>query len=166
MKARDIPDFKTKLKKWARSEIERAQRVDRRGMIRSTMDQCDTIRVLLAGAHSLPVMFDRIDDLFGDPAANYVKCSSVHKAKGLESERVFLLKDTLYPWWGQDKQEERNIEYVAVTRAKHDLTWVTGFNPKSSGDGPNYIQRWFDDWDFEDGGDGEDLPDHVVQALD
>lgn len=47
--------------------------------------------------------------------------SSVHKAKGLEWPKVFILADTLRE--GQD-QEEDNIAYVAITRAQKELAWV------------------------------------------
>jgi superfamily I DNA/RNA helicase len=59
-----------------------------------------------------------------------VTLSTVHKAKGLEAERAFLLDSTLhhsftqrarYPW---QKEQERNILYVAITRAKRELVYM------------------------------------------
>lgn len=57
--------------------------------------------------------------------------STVHKAKGLEFDRVFIIRPDLMPFpaknqkpW-QEKQEY-NILYVACTRAKHELYFVGG----------------------------------------
>jgi superfamily I DNA/RNA helicase len=52
--------------------------------------------------------------------AGVITCSSVHKAKGLEAERVFVLAKTLRG----GSREEENIAYVAYTRAKMDLVLV------------------------------------------
>jgi len=55
--------------------------------------------------------------------------STVHRAKGLEADRVFiLLKNAPMPHpmaksqWQQ--QQELNLKYVAITRAIKHLTWV------------------------------------------
>jgi superfamily I DNA/RNA helicase len=54
--------------------------------------------------------------------------STVHKAKGLEFDRVFILKPDLMPHpmakldW--QVEQEYNILYVACTRAKHELYFV------------------------------------------
>ena len=60
-----------------------------------------------------------------------VTCSSVHRAKGLEAERVSILRPTLYPrlpkgveYTAKRAREEANIHYVAVTRTLDTLTWV------------------------------------------
>jgi superfamily I DNA/RNA helicase len=56
-----------------------------------------------------------------------IVCSTVHKAKGLERDRVWMLSKTfgyphLKPW--QDAWSEENIWYVAVTRSKDELFFV------------------------------------------
>jgi superfamily I DNA/RNA helicase len=59
--------------------------------------------------------------------------STIHKAKGLESNRVFIIdkektlpsKFAKLPW---QKEQEKNLEYVAYTRAKHYLGFVTDWS--------------------------------------
>ena len=54
--------------------------------------------------------------------------STVHKAKGLEADNVYLLATERMPH-PLGGQEENNICYVAITRAKKNLFYV-GEKPK------------------------------------
>lgn len=54
--------------------------------------------------------------------AEYITLSSTHRFKGLERSHVYCLIDTYNPG---DNQEETNLVYVAVTRAKRHLTYVS-----------------------------------------
>lgn len=70
-----------------------------------------------------------IESLFSDGRAS-VLLSTVHRAKGLENPRVFILKPELLPltWKNQRDWEyvqETNLNYVAITRATEHLTFVT-----------------------------------------
>lgn len=90
-------------------------------------DQCDTILVFLEDAKTIDEAKAKIESMFTDEE-NGICLSTVHKAKGLESERVFILRPELMPHpcaktaWAI--QQEMNIKYVAITRAKLDLYWV------------------------------------------
>jgi superfamily I DNA and RNA helicase len=46
--------------------------------------------------------------------------SSIHRAKGLERERVYVIQPTRMPTGGQ----EENLKYIAVTRAKQSLIYL------------------------------------------
>lgn len=87
-------------------------------------DQAETLINIAEGATSVSEVMNRIDHLFTDDglgAAGIITCSSVHKAKGLEADRVFVLAKTLRG----GSREEENIRYVAITRAKSELVMVT-----------------------------------------
>jgi DNA helicase II / ATP-dependent DNA helicase PcrA len=62
--------------------------------------------------------------------AGRVTLATIHKAKGLEANRVWFLCPSLCPskWARQDwqKAQERNLIYVAITRAKSELIKIEG----------------------------------------
>lgn len=69
----------------------------------------------------------RLEDMFREDRRGIV-LSSVHKAKGLEADRVWILEPQLMPHprakRGWELQQEMNLKYVAVTRARRELVWV------------------------------------------
>lgn len=78
-----------------------------------------------------PDLIELLDRLFADTiTGNAVMLSTVHKAKGLEADNVFIICPELLPMVidGQqewERQQEMNLKYVAITRAKKRLVWVT-----------------------------------------
>lgn len=58
-----------------------------------------------------------------------VQLSSIHASKGLEWPRVYLLetseREGLLPW---EKEEEKNLRYVAITRAINELYYVPEYD--------------------------------------
>jgi superfamily I DNA/RNA helicase len=134
MKARSVPEFLTKVANWEDRELNRLNKMlegatlARQNTIRYKMsdvsDQAEMLATLADGAKSVNEIETRIMGLFEDDGlgvAGMVTCSSVHRAKGLEADRVFILEETLRDW----NMEELNIKYVAVTRAKKTLVWVS-----------------------------------------
>lgn len=66
-----------------------------------------------------------IDDLFSDEESP-ITLATCHRAKGLENERIFILKAEDMPmvWEKQlqwQKEQEDNLLYVALTRSKSEL---------------------------------------------
>lgn len=101
------------------------------GKINSLNDRVDT---LLSLCESLPEnkrtiyeLIDTINILFEDKD-KAVKLSTIHKAKGLEAERiVWVNHHQCPPKWAtnpEDQQQERNICYVAITRSMKELQLV------------------------------------------
>jgi len=66
-----------------------------------------------------------IKDFLKEPSDLRVCLSSIHKAKGLEADRVFIIRPDLLPsklaYSAEEIQQERNLTYVALTRAKKEL---------------------------------------------
>lgn len=127
-----IDDLLPRIALWAEKEIARALKAGPKvadSRIEYVTDQKDTLEALAEGLEEVPELISRIELLFADDATAgpRIVLSTVHKAKGLEADRVFILRDTLY--CRGDGPEERNIEYVAVTRAKSHLTWVEPAKP-------------------------------------
>lgn len=128
-----LTQFLAKLDDWREKEIEKAMKKELESRVAVVTDQAETLVVLAEGLDKVKDLKFRIDDLFGEAAAMHgvVVCSTVHKAKGLEAERVFLLRETFYPglrekYTDARMLEEANIEYVAITRSMSHLTWVSG----------------------------------------
>lgn len=66
----------------------------------------------------------KIDKVFTDDESAYV-FSTVHKAKGKEADNVWLLRPDLLPFpKSTDFQSERNLQYVAVSRARRRFHYV------------------------------------------
>lgn len=126
-KAKSIPAFFERLAKWEEREEHRLRKMGIKAALARidfVHDQADTLRALSEGLSGLKELETRISSLFDDmsgPDSQFVVCSSVHRAKGLEAERVFVLEDTIIRG---GSREESNIEYVAITRAKRELVWV------------------------------------------
>tara|TARA_X000001382_G_scaffold25412_2_gene15977 strand:+ start:827 stop:2761 length:1935 start_codon:yes stop_codon:yes gene_type:complete len=92
----------------------------------------------------LKIFFDRygsvydtqlkIKQIFGDSHRKAVTLMTIHKAKGLESDNVFIIKSfkgqSLFPYKrekgmsDEQKLQEKNLEYVAVSRFKKKLTFI------------------------------------------
>jgi DNA helicase-2/ATP-dependent DNA helicase PcrA len=92
-------------------------------------DKINTIIALSDGCASIEEVERRIESIFSDDTAEVV-LSSIHKAKGLESQRVFIIHPELLPHplakqsWEQ--RQEQNMIYVAYTRSLNELYIVEG----------------------------------------
>jgi DNA helicase-2/ATP-dependent DNA helicase PcrA len=92
-------------------------------------DELDTVQTVAASCKSVFELTNKLKMLFSDSNTGVV-FSSVHRAKGLEAERVFILRDDLMPHpkakAGWEQVQESNCLYVALTRSKRELYFVHG----------------------------------------
>ena len=74
----------------------------------------------------------KIKTIFSDNKNEGICLSNIHKSKGLEAERVFILQPELMPSKYAKKsweiQQEHNLRYVAYTRAKTTLGFITDYD--------------------------------------
>lgn len=121
---RDVDTFLARIDGWMTDEERRAAKFPlsaKHERLARIYDQAATLAALADDAPSTDVVRDRVDKLFADDAqARAVICSTVHKAKGLESPEVWVLQHT----WSRPGGEEDNLRYVAMTRSKDRLLLV------------------------------------------
>ena len=125
----DLADLARKLESWVQQEISRAAKKSQsaaEAIAERARDQAGMLVEFASQSGSVSELQQKILDLFDecDPSRDpFIVCSSTHKAKGLEANRVFVLTSTYFKSRG-DAQEETNLYYVAITRAKQVLYLV------------------------------------------
>ncbi len=120
--ANTVADLMNYLETWRASEIQRLSEKNRK--YDWVDDKADCLLAFCADANSVDQVKANIRRTFteGDSSSRVV-LSSVHRAKGSEANRVFILTETLNR--GKDSEED-NLAYVAYTRAKQSLYLVKG----------------------------------------
>lgn len=93
-------------------------------------DKVDAIRIVGRNCENPAMLKALLDKIFDDNVrGDSIMLSTVHKAKGLEARNVFIICPELLPFRYKDQQpwelqQERNLAYVAITRAQERLTYV------------------------------------------
>ena len=127
LKATGTGDLIEKARKWADKQVETLRAADKpASAIEAVEDKVETLVCFAEECGSVAEVLTKIENMFTDQTAyGTVLLSTVHKAKGLESDTVVLLRPDLLPApWAKtetEKEQEKNIAYVAVTRAKRHL---------------------------------------------
>lgn len=128
-------DFAAHLGEWmtealAKIAAEDASPAREEALMESISDRYQSIKVVWEASQNLETTQDlirTIEDLFAveDPA---VSLSTIHRAKGLEADRVYVLRRDLMPHpmakTDEARKQEANLEYVCYTRAKHELVLI------------------------------------------
>ncbi|MGI0133709.1 MAG: UvrD-helicase domain-containing protein [Candidatus Micrarchaeaceae archaeon] len=123
-----IEDFRKRLDKWYEVEVANldAKGVPRRsGKRAGLLDRYDTYIALCERNQTVGNLLQTVTELTKGKTGPLF--STIHKAKGLESEHVHLLRPDLLPaFWADGESaltQERNLHYVAVTRAKLEFAY-------------------------------------------
>lgn len=133
---RTVYQLRDKLEEYLDAETRKFLKRGRRDKVASLEDKVGTLMVFMQSLHdddSTYKLIESINSLFKDTEtgkkAATVTLSTVHKSKGREWPRVYLLGRNVFMPSGYAKQDweleqEDNLIYVAVTRAMQELIEV------------------------------------------
>lgn len=126
-KSISLLELLSKLHRYEDREVAKLMARDRTNQAEAVMDRVETIYALSEGCETIQELKDKTETIFSDKVEGVVG-SSVHRAKGLEADTVFVIRPDLMPHplakqaW--EMQQERNLQYVACTRAKDRLVYA------------------------------------------
>ena len=130
----EMVELSSRLSHWLDLEMakESAKKNPNEGRMTNLQDRYDCLCCFINGSQSVEGVIQKIDAVFTDSKKQPgIRLSSVHKAKGLEADRVFLIKTKDAPiphpmaktLWA--REQETHLLYVAITRAISTLVYVT-----------------------------------------
>jgi len=116
-KAETVEGFLEWLENWKNLQVERLTSKNRD--CTQVLDKYECLLAFCENALTLNEVKQNIQTIFSEKDdKSYIILSTTHKAKGLERDRVWMLNKTYKPSKGG---EEKNLAYVAITRAKKEL---------------------------------------------
>jgi DNA helicase-2/ATP-dependent DNA helicase PcrA len=91
------------------------------------------IKFLSEGKNMMSEVKEDLEKIF-DENKKGAQLMTIHKAKGLEADRVHFLMPELIPSrWAETPEEQKqeyNLKFVAVTRAKKHLNYINGYESR------------------------------------
>lgn len=91
-------------------------------------DNIEALKILSEGILETDELLTKITDIFNDRSTDGIMLSTIHKAKGLESDSVFILCPSQLPSKLAKKdweiEAEKHLTYVAYTRARFSLNFL------------------------------------------
>ncbi len=123
MRARTIDDLLGNLDEYMMRQAEKLEPQGMRGLrkLAALREKCDFLIALAEPCASIRELDWKIRALFAEPDEGGPACvtlSSIHRAKGMEADRVTIIKSDLIPHprakMAWEEVQERNLAYVAV----------------------------------------------------
>lgn len=122
-KTDDINIFRERLDAWYKNESETLSKSFRLNKLAMVEDEYESLRAVTDNAKSVDDAKENLERLLRSNSG--VRLMTIHSAKGLEAPTVFFLRRDLLPsHFARSElaqQQERNIEFVGITRAKDNL---------------------------------------------
>jgi superfamily I DNA/RNA helicase len=87
------------------------------------------LQVIAESVTSIKELISKLEAIFSDNEKDSITLSTIHKCKGLEADNVVIVIPNKLPlvWKNQldwQFEQEMNLKYVAITRAKKKLYFV------------------------------------------
>lgn len=126
-----IKVFTILLDSWYMKQIRKAE--IRKKDKSSIVDKYDSICEVIESAEPKDTqeLIHNINYIFNSERSDSVILSSIHRAKGLEADTVYILNNEISDYFIEKNsetpwivQQERNLRYVAVTRTKRRLIYI------------------------------------------
>ena len=116
------------LEKYVDMQVYRLEKTGKLAKAEMMKDQLETVIAISDGCETVKEVSDKITGIFSDDHDG-VSFTSVHRGKGREAERTFILHPELmpHPMAKNDPvalREEENVLYVAITRSKSEMYFV------------------------------------------
>lgn len=140
-------DFMDALEDWRLNEIQIARAKGKPDWEESVNDKADSLYAIqrYTGAENTEELQRGIGQIFSDDAEGRILLSTIHRAKGREFDTVYLLDEWRIPskYAKEDAkdnpdsvlmQQEMNLMYVAVTRARKKLLYIDSHRYKGVDD--------------------------------
>ena len=122
----EIIGFCEKLNNYRIMETQKLRAANKENHADELEDKIECISVFCEGSLNVTEVKSRMEKIFDDTInPSSITLSTIHKAKGLEADTVYILPHkSRSPKKDKWKIEEDNLLYVAITRAKNTLCWV------------------------------------------
>lgn len=121
-----VNEFRRRMSAHEVNEVEKLKRKGKKQQAGNYEDKCQALLALAVGCITIADIKSRIKQVFA--SGDGITLSTIHRAKGLEWPLVFLLDWVLLPSKYAEQEweltQEKNLQYVAVTRAKLDLRFI------------------------------------------
>jgi superfamily I DNA/RNA helicase len=128
LKAIDLKTLSLRVEEWKDLECQKLLAKSQNANLEGIEDKADAIQAFIemSGASTIDELISKVSEIFSDKEG-LITLATVHKTKGLEADRVFIL--TLPERNRMNQKEwqmeaENNIQYVAITRAKKELFFI------------------------------------------
>ena len=115
-----VDEFKNLFSQDFKYNYSRLMSINKENQAMALEDKKDCIMIFVEKATTVGGIIEEIKKVFDGKDQGDIMLSTVHKAKGLEADNVYILATERMPH-PLGNNEENNICYVAITRAKKNL---------------------------------------------